>query len=105
MRAHGQCLADRVHQVAEIEADLFEGQASALDLGEIEHVIDQLQQRVAVIRHHVEELALLLVEFGLADQIGHPEDRRHRGANLVRHAGQKFRLGARRGQRRLARVD
>lgn len=42
------------------------------------------------------------VELGLFQQLRHAENRVHRSANLVRHAREKFRFGARRVQRRLA---
>ena len=92
-----------VGQVFEIEVDALEHQPPGLDLGEVEDVVDEAEQRVAVVAHDAEELLLVAVQGRFFEQLRHAEDRVHRSANLVRHAGEKFRLGLRGGQRRFAR--
>ena len=105
MRANRQRLEHLLGHVFGIEFDRLEADPPALDPGEVKDAVDQLEQRVAVADDSAQISALLLAELGFHQQIGHPEDRVHRGANLVRHARQELRLGARRGQRRLARAD
>ena len=53
----------------------------------------------------IEIAALLGIELAFANQISHPEDGVHRGADLVRHDGDEFRFGFGGRQRGLARVD
>ena len=105
MGANRQRLADPVGQFAQIERRPLELDPARLDLGQVENVVDQIEQRVAVVDHDVQVLALLGVEPGLREQFRHPEHGVHRGADFVGHAGEKLGLGARRRQRRLARLD
>ena len=68
-----------------------------LDLGQIEHVVDQAEQVAAVgldvgerLAQFGRHLAVELVE----DDLGEAQDRVQRRAQLVAHVGQEFRLGA-----------
>ncbi len=87
-----------------IEVDLLEGEFARGDLGVVENVVDQAQQRVTAFAHVMGKLALLGVEFGIEQQAGHADDRVERGANLVTHVGQEFRFQPRALQGRVARL-
>ena len=105
MRANRQRLERLLGHLFGIEFDRLEADPPALDPGEVKDAVDQLEQRVAVADDSAQVSPLLVAELRFHQQIGHPEDRVHRGTNLVRHGRQELRLGARRGQRRLARAD
>ena len=60
---------------------------------EIEDAVDEFDQRIAIGDHHIEVAALLDRGFSIEQEIGHPKDRVHRRADLMRHTGEKFRLG------------
>jgi hypothetical protein len=60
-------------------------QAAALNLGEVEHIVEQREQRAAVETHGLEVAELIGVEIGFRQHFGHPQDRVHRRAKLVRH--------------------
>ena len=64
-----------------------------LDLGVVEHVVEDAQQRLARHPHHVQVLALLRRQLGVTEQIDHAQHRVHRGADLVAHVGDEFALG------------
>ena len=56
-----------------------------LDLGEVEDVVDDAQQRVAARADDLGELALLGGQLGVEQQAGHADDGVHRRADLVAH--------------------
>jgi len=70
---------------------------------EILHSTRQVGERAGELLNGI--TAMFGVERAVAQQVCHSEDRVHRGANLVRHTGEKLGLGLGRGQRRLARRD
>ena len=105
MRANRQRLERLLGHVFGIEFDRLEVDPAALDPGEVKDAVDQFEQRAAIADDSAQISSLLVAELGFRQQIGHPEDCVHRGANLVRHGRQELRLGARRVQRRLARCD
>ena len=74
-------------------ADL-ELQAGALHAGEVEDVVDQVEQHPAGAVHALGVLPLPLVEVGLHQQLGEADDAVHRGADLVAHGRQELGLGA-----------
>ena len=68
---------------------------AGLDLGEVEHAVDQRQQVAAVPQHGLEELALLGVDLAGAaveHQVGEADDGVERRAELVGHVGQELAL-------------
>ncbi len=70
-------------------------QLARLHLGEIEHVVDQLQEVPAAAQHVAEEILLLLLEGAhlfVVEQLGEADDGVERRAQLVRHVGQELRL-------------
>jgi hypothetical protein len=76
------------------EVHLFELELAGLDLGQVQDVVDDLQQ---VVGGHVDALqavALARVLEVALDQVGQADDGVHRGADLVAHVGQEGALGA-----------
>src|SRR4029079_390841 len=72
-----------------------ERQLASLDLGEIEHVIDEPEQVTPVALHTVEDFANLFRNLAVdivLDELGIAEDRVKRGPQLVARIGQEFRL-------------
>ena len=67
-------------------------QLAGLDLGKIQHVVDQTQQTVRGGIDPLQVVALLGVEFGAQGQAGHADDGVHGGADFVAHVGQKITL-------------
>ncbi|MEZ4560022.1 MAG: hypothetical protein R2854_26865 [Caldilineaceae bacterium] len=80
-------------ELAQVERALFQHQLVGLDLGEVQDVVDDDQQRVAAVADDVGEFPLLLVQLGVQEQTGHADDRVHGRADLVAHAGQEGALG------------
>ena len=77
---------------------------AGLDLRQVEHVVDQVEQVRAALRDRVERFALRRAQRAIALQqlrvANHAVERR---AQLVAHVGQELALGARRGFGRLLR--
>ena len=97
----------RLHRIAdavvEIERDRLEPQLARFDLGEVENVVDDAEQRVGGRFDHPEVLALLDGELGVERQIRHADDAVHRRPNLVAHVGEKLRFQPHRFERRVPR--
>ena len=63
------------------------------DLGQVEDVVDEIEQVVAGATKDLHILVLLRRERGLREQLRNPHDRIHRCADFMAHAGQEIRLG------------
>ena len=90
-------------QVMDIQRLQLELHAPGLDLGQVEHVVDQLQQVVAGLVDDVRMLDLLLAEVAgdvVAQLLAEDQDAVERRAQLVRHVGEELRFVAV-GQRQL----
>ena len=107
---------DRIHLFEnrrQTEVGAFELHPVGLDLGQVEHVVEQGQQVLAGGVDLVEAGALLGLDGVAAQQVAQADDGVHRRANLVAHVGQESALGqvggfgafARRGQFGRARGD
>ncbi len=82
-----------VQDLVEHERHRLHLQLAGLDLGKVEDVVDDPQQRSAG-RPDLLQVALLLGgQLGLQGEVGHAEDGVHGGADLVAHVGQKVALG------------
>ena len=92
--AGGNQRRDVLDRLGEIERGRVEHELAGVDLGEVENVVDDGQQRIARFHDDVGECLLLRVEFGFGEEFGHAEHAVHRRADLVAHIGQEFRLGA-----------
>ncbi len=83
----------RVDEGVQIERDALDLQLARLDLGEVEHVVDQLQQHLRCARQRVEQVALIALELGLRQQLRHVHHGVQRGAHLVTDVGHEATLG------------
>ncbi len=96
-RVHGDRAAQDVRDRHLRELELH---PAGLDLGQVEHVVDQREQ-VRARREHVVDVGELLVvqlaEHLLVQHLGEADDRVQRRAQLVRHRGQEVRLVPARG--------
>ncbi|MNV59692.1 hypothetical protein D3C71_1521290 [compost metagenome] len=63
------------------------------NLAEVQHFIQDIQQRVAAVANNLHIGALLLVQSRLRQQLGHAHDAVHRRAQLMAHDRQELRLG------------
>ncbi len=90
-----------VHGPAWREGHGVDAHPAGLELGEIEDVVDDGEQRLTRSARGVEVLALSRLEPGLIEQRHHPDHAVHRRADLVAHRRQEAALG-RRGLFRLA---
>ena len=84
-----QLLAQRVQR----EIVLLQRQRTALQLGGIEDVVEQAQQRVGGVVHGAQVARLLWRQRRALQQLGKADDGVHRGADFVAHIGQEHALG------------
>ena len=84
---------DVVQQCAQVEVQRLQLELARLDLGEVEDVVDDRQQRLAARAHGLGVAPLLLVQLGVQQQPGHADDAVHGRADLVAHVGQELALG------------
>ena len=82
------------HEPAQIEVVFVQFQLAGFDLGEVEDVVDQGQERLAAAAAGFDEAPLPLVELGVAQQFRHADDAVQGRAQLVAHRGQELALGA-----------
>ena len=82
---------------AEVERAPFDLDAARLDLGEVEDVAEEGEEGVARGADGLDALALLLVEGGVGEEVGHADDAVHGRADLVAHHGQELAAGAEAG--------
>ncbi len=87
---------DFAQRVAEIERRLFEHQLARLDLREVEHIVDERQQRFGGIADRRDVLALFAIELRFERQSREADDRVHRRADFVAHVGEEFAFRLRR---------
>src|SRR5690606_15085688 len=81
-----ECVDRARDPFAHVEWLHLEDDATALDTGYVEHVVDELDEPVGVLLHDGEELLLYLVDlagFSVEDQVDVALDRGERGAELV----------------------
>jgi hypothetical protein len=95
---HRRLLAERagdtVDQAGERERGLLELETSGFDLREVEHVVDNAQQRLRGIADGRDGTPLRAVEALALQHVDHAEYAVHRRADLVAHSGKegRFRL-------------
>src|SRR5450631_2832131 len=82
---------DRLPQT---ERDSFELHFPRFYLGEVQDVVDDLQQGFGGSRDGFGKAPLARSQIGALQQFGHAHDPIHRSADFVAHAGQEFALGA-----------
>ncbi len=89
-RHDGHCRLDALLDVERLRGDR---DRARLDLGEVEDVVDQAEERPATRHHRLRPRPLLVVEVALEQRAGQPDDGIERGTDLVAHGGQEPRLG------------
>ena len=92
LQAEALGAVDRMDQLIEVDGPVNEVERVGLDLGQVEHVADQLQQQLVVILDDVDELLFLLLVIGGEQQAREPDDGVERRADLVAHVGQERRF-------------
>ena len=91
--AHGKRLNRALEAVTQAEGSAIEVELAYLDLGEVEDVVQQPQQRIGRAFDHGQGLALFGGEFRIEHQFCHADDPVHGSADLVTHVGQELTLG------------
>ena len=89
-----QHVGHRVDDRIEFEVDLLQLELAGFDLRHVEDVVQDLQQVARRLVRLVDIVALARRQAVFERQVGHADDRVHRGAQLVRHVGEKAGLGA-----------
>ena len=67
------------------EGNRLELDLAGLKLRNIENIVEQVQQAVAGFVNRIHDVTLLAVELGVEQRCRKPDNRIHRGANLVAH--------------------
>ena len=78
--------------VAQIEIYRLEFDSTGFDLGEIQNVVHDFQQRLGRVLDRANEPFPLRVELGIQQQFRHADNRVHRRAYLVAHLCQEIAL-------------
>ena len=92
--ARGEDAGGLVDDAAQVARFVGEFDVAGLDLGRVEHRLDQLEQRVGAQQHRVHQFALRPVEAALAQQFERADCAAERRADLVAQAGQELALAA-----------
>ena len=80
--------------VVEVEVDGFQHEAPGLDLGEVEDVVDDGQERLAAEEQSIDKVFLVGAQRSAHEQVPHADDAVEGRADLVAHVGQKGAFGA-----------
>ena len=91
--AEGQRPEGLPQDVPQGEVGVVELELAGLDLGEVEQVVDHLQQGIGRGLDDRQVLALLVGQGRVEGELGHAEDGVHGGADLVADVGQELVLG------------
>ena len=95
IRAEAEHRLQIVEQGGEIERGRFQFHAPGFDLRHVQNVVDQGEEVLAAPVDGFQMLFLGRGQAGVVEQeLGEPEDRVHRRADLVRHVRQKGALGS-----------
>ena len=82
-----------LRQGAEVEGDAFQFQLAGLELGQVENVVEQVDQHLAGVMGDQQLLALFIAQAAVQGQCQHAEQAVERRADLVAHVGQESRAG------------
>ena len=82
-------IADLLTQLAQREIQAFQLDGAAIQLGGVENVVEQAEQRARSLLHGTQVAALGLFQRGIEQQLGEADDGVHRRADLVAHVGQE----------------
>jgi len=81
------------HQGAQHKVAVGQLQSPGLDLCEVQDVVDDLQQALARAVHGLRKAALLVVQGGAQQQLGHAQNAVHGRSDLMAHVGHELALG------------
>ena len=84
--------SDLVNEIMDIEGDRFQFQMASLDLGNVQDTVEQFHEACGRAAESVDVFLLVLRERRFLEQVGHADDRIHRGTDLMAHRGQKLTL-------------
>ncbi len=90
---------------AQVEGIFVELEPASLDLGEVEDVVDDGEERFAAGAEGLDVVVLGGVELGLEQEAGHADDAVHGRADFVAHVGEELALGAVAGLGHVAGLD
>ncbi len=93
MSANGKGFHDIAQRLMQVEGFASQLQLASLDLGEVQDIVQQDQQRIAGLMDDVQVLALFVLEFGAQHQFRHSDNGVHRCADFMTHVRQKSALG------------
>ncbi len=89
-RMADQPVADIAHQKARIEGKTLEDELTCIDLRQIQDVADERAQHLRRAADRLHIVALLRVQRGPSQELGHTDDAGQRGTQLMRHEGEKI---------------
>ena len=92
--ADGELLAGRLDEVAKVEPGALDLHLAGLDLGEVEDVVDQRQQRVGAGAGDRGVVQALLGQPLRREQVEHADHAVERRTDLVAHVGEELAFGA-----------
>ncbi|MCX6606309.1 MAG: hypothetical protein NTV52_22335, partial [Acidobacteria bacterium] len=90
----GEEFADFDGGEVDIGGDGFDGELAGFDFREVEQVVDDGQEGFAGVADGFDELALVVVEGGIDEEVGKADDAIHGGADFVAHSGEEIGFGA-----------
>ena len=79
----------RVYEAVQIELEILQLDVTRLDLGEVEDVIDDTEERLCRALDQLRRPALFVRELGVEQQLRHTQHRVHGRSDLVAHVCQK----------------
>ncbi len=82
-----------VQDFMEVEADLFEVDVPGFDFGEVQNVVDQIEEVRAGPPQDTEMLLLLGQEGAFREEVRHADDGVHRGSDFVAHGREELAFG------------
>ena len=86
--------SDVVDVRAQVEFQRFDVELAGFDLGEIENVVEDREQRICAGANRLGVVALCAIETGVEQQTGHADDAVHGRADFVAHGGEERALRA-----------
>ena len=82
---------DELDQAGRVQVEL---EVAGLDLGEVEDVVDEMEQGRRGVAHDIDHLGLLVVQPAVGEHVDQAGHAVHGGADLVAHGGEEVALGA-----------
>ena len=78
-----------IDQAMEVEVGFLDAELAGFDLGDVEHVLDQLEHDLRCFVHRLHHFPLLGVQGRVAQQVVHPDDGVERRTHLVADGGEE----------------